>query len=121
MAPLGALGETAAELVEIHGQHEHRALVTAGAQRNVLDAFAGTDLSRVRAIRSQLHAIDEALAGLGGDAQQGLARRTSCATRWRRSPPPTSRIPTRRPSCAGRRTASPMPPPTAMPLSGRWS
>ena len=56
--------------MEIHGQHEHRALVTPAAQRNVLDAFAGTDLSRVRAIRSQLHALDEALAGLGGDAQQ---------------------------------------------------
>ncbi len=70
MAPLGALGEAAAELVEIHGQHEHRALVTPTAQRNVLDAFAGTDLSRVRAIRSQLHALNEALAGLGGDAQQ---------------------------------------------------
>jgi DNA repair protein RecN (Recombination protein N) len=70
MAPLAALGEAAAELVEIHGQHEHRALVTPAAQRNVLDAFAGTDLSRVRAIRSQLHALDEALAGLGGDAQQ---------------------------------------------------
>ena len=32
MAPLGALGEAAAELVEIHGQHEHRALVDAGAR-----------------------------------------------------------------------------------------
>ena len=70
MAPLGALGEAAAELVEIHGQHEHRALVSPAAQRNVLDAFAGTDLSRVRAIRSQLQALDDALAGLGGDAQQ---------------------------------------------------
>jgi DNA repair protein RecN (Recombination protein N) len=70
MAPLAALGEAAGELVEIHGQHEHRALVAPAAQRNVLDAFAGTDLSRVRAIRSQLHAVDEALAGLGGDAQQ---------------------------------------------------
>jgi DNA repair protein RecN (Recombination protein N) len=70
MAPLGALGEAAAELVEIHGQHEHRALVSPAAQRNVLDAFAGTDLSRIRAIRSQLAALDEALAGLGGDAQQ---------------------------------------------------
>ena len=70
MAPLAALGDAAAELVEIHGQHEHRALVTPAAQRNVLDAFAGTDLSRVRAIRSQLHALDEALAGLGGDAKQ---------------------------------------------------
>jgi DNA repair protein RecN (Recombination protein N) len=70
MAPLAALGDAAAELVEIHGQHEHRALVTPTAQRNVLDAFAGTDLSRVRALRSQLQAIDEALAALGGDAQQ---------------------------------------------------
>ncbi len=70
MAPLAALGEAAAELVEIHGQHEHRALVTPAAQRAVLDAFAGTDLSRVRAIRSQLHALDDALAALGGDAQQ---------------------------------------------------
>ncbi|HEX4433551.1 MAG TPA: AAA family ATPase [Acidimicrobiales bacterium] len=70
MSPLAALGQAAAELVEIHGQHEHRALVAPTAQRNVLDAFAGTDLSRVRAIRSQLHALGEALAGLGGDAQQ---------------------------------------------------
>ncbi len=70
MAPVGALGEVACELVEIHGQHEHRALVTAAAQRNVLDAFAGSDLSRVRALQSQLRALDEALAGLGGDTQQ---------------------------------------------------
>ncbi len=36
----------------------------------MLDAFAGTDLSRVRALRSQLHALDDALASLGGDEQQ---------------------------------------------------
>ena len=70
MAPLSALGEAAAELVEIHGQHEHRALVSPAAQRDVLDAFAGTDLSRVRAMRSQLRALDDALAALGGDEQQ---------------------------------------------------
>ena len=70
MAPLGSLGETASELVEIHGQHEHRALVAATAQRNVLDAFAGTDLGRVRALRSRLRALDDALGGLGGDDQQ---------------------------------------------------
>ncbi len=70
MAALGALGEAASELVEIHGQHEHRALVTAAAQRDVLDSFAGTDLSRVRALRSQLRALDDALAALGGDEQQ---------------------------------------------------
>ncbi|HEY6428673.1 MAG TPA: AAA family ATPase, partial [Acidimicrobiales bacterium] len=70
MAPVAALGETAADLVEVHGQHEHRALVTPAAQRAVLDAFAGTDLSRVTALRDQVRALDEALAGLGGDAQQ---------------------------------------------------
>ena len=70
MAPVGALGEVAAELAEIHGQHEHRALVTPAAQRNVLDAFAGTDLSVVRALHSELAAVDGSLAALGGDEQQ---------------------------------------------------
>lgn len=70
MAPVGALGEAAAELVEIHGQHEHRALVTAVAQRNVLDAFAGTDLSVVRALQAELRVVEGSLAALGGDEQQ---------------------------------------------------
>jgi DNA repair protein RecN (Recombination protein N) len=70
MAPVGALGDAAAELVEIHGQHEHRALVTPGAQRSVLDAFAGTDLGTVHALRDELRALDDALAALGGDVQQ---------------------------------------------------
>ena len=69
MATLARLGEAAAELVEVHGQHEHRALVTPAAQRGALDAFAGTDLSRVRALRSQLASLDEALRALGGDPQ----------------------------------------------------
>jgi DNA repair protein RecN (Recombination protein N) len=70
MATVAALAETAADLVEIHGQHEHRALVAAAAQRDVLDAFARTDLSRVRALRSQLRSLEDALGALGGDAQQ---------------------------------------------------
>ncbi len=70
MAPLGTLGEAAAELVEIHGQHEHRALVSAAAQRAVLDAFAGTDLSQVQALRAEIRSLDEALGALGGDEQQ---------------------------------------------------
>ena len=70
MAPVGALGEAAAELAEIHGQHEHRALVTPAAQRNVLDAFADTDLSVVRALQAELRALADALAVLGGDEQQ---------------------------------------------------
>jgi DNA repair protein RecN (Recombination protein N) len=70
MAPVGALGEAAAELAEIHGQHEHRALVTPAAQRNVLDAFAGTDLSAVRALQAERRDVDALLAALGGDEQQ---------------------------------------------------
>ncbi|HWF17013.1 MAG TPA: DNA repair protein RecN [Acidimicrobiales bacterium] len=70
MAPVGALGEAAAELVEIHGQHEHRALVASTAQRNVLDAFAGTDLTAVRALRAERQVLTDALAALGGDVQQ---------------------------------------------------
>jgi DNA repair protein RecN (Recombination protein N) len=67
MASVRTLAETAAALVEIHGQHEHRILVTPAAQRDVLDEYAGTDLSRVRALRSQLRALDEALGALGGN------------------------------------------------------
>jgi DNA repair protein RecN (Recombination protein N) len=70
MAPVGALAETAAELVEVHGQYEHRALVTSASQRHALDAFAGTDLSRVLALRGRLREIDDAMGALGGDAQQ---------------------------------------------------
>jgi DNA repair protein RecN (Recombination protein N) len=70
MAPVGALGEVAAELVEIHGQHEHRALVASTAQRNVLDTFAGTDLTAVRALRAERQVLTDALAALGGDVQQ---------------------------------------------------
>jgi DNA repair protein RecN (Recombination protein N) len=70
MASVAALGEAAAALVEIHGQHEHRALTTAAAQRDVLDAFAGTDLARVHALRARLRALDADLEALGGDVQQ---------------------------------------------------
>ena len=70
MAPVGALAETAAAMVEIHGQHEHRALVTPAAQRHVLDAYAGTDLGRLRALRRRLRELDDAQGALGGDAQQ---------------------------------------------------
>ena len=70
MATVAALGEAAAALVEIHGQHDHRALTTAAAQRDVLDAFAGTDLAPVHALRGRLRALDDALGDLGGDAQQ---------------------------------------------------
>jgi DNA repair protein RecN (Recombination protein N) len=67
MAPLGALAERAASLVDIHGQHEHQSLVHPAAQRAALDAFAGIDLGPVEAARRRLQVIDHRLAELGGD------------------------------------------------------
>jgi hypothetical protein len=45
MATVGALAEAAGGLIELHGQHQHQALVHVEAQRRALDGFAGIDLS----------------------------------------------------------------------------
>ena len=70
MAPVSALAEAAAELVEIHGQHAHQSLVTPAAQRDVLDVYAGTDLAPVLALRAELREIAASMDALGGDVQQ---------------------------------------------------
>ncbi len=70
MSPVGALSETAAELVEIHGQHEHQSLTTAAAQRDVLDTYAGTDLTALVTLRTRLRELHVELSELGGDEQQ---------------------------------------------------
>jgi DNA repair protein RecN (Recombination protein N) len=70
MAPVSALAEVAAELVEIHGQHAHQSLTTPAAQRAVLDAYAGTNLEPVLVLRAKLRELATAMAALGGDAQQ---------------------------------------------------
>ena len=64
MAPVSALSEIASELVEIHGQHAHQSLVTPAAQRAVLDAYAGTDLTPVQQLRAGLRALDAAVAAI---------------------------------------------------------
>ncbi len=70
MSPVGALADVTADLVEIHGQHEHQSLTTPAAQRAVLDAYAGTDLTAVNRLRSVLRELAASLADLGGDEQQ---------------------------------------------------
>lgn len=40
-ATAGLIGELGSALVDLHGQHEHQALLRRAAQRRVLDAFAG--------------------------------------------------------------------------------
>jgi DNA repair protein RecN (Recombination protein N) len=67
MAPVSVLAETASDLVEIHGQHAHQSLVTPAAQRAVLDAYAGTNMEPVLALRARLREIAASVAALGGD------------------------------------------------------
>jgi len=68
LATASTLAEAAAGLVELHGQHGHVALLTAAAQREALDRFAGVDLAPLRAARSRRRDAEDALAALGGDA-----------------------------------------------------
>ncbi len=60
---VGALG---GRLVDLHGQHEHQALLGAEAQRDILDAFAGQldATERLRAAYGELRQAREALDSL---------------------------------------------------------
>jgi DNA repair protein RecN (Recombination protein N) len=69
LATAASLAETAAGLIDLHGQHAHQQLLTNAAQREALDAFGGVDLAPLRAARARLTEIDAELAALGGDAR----------------------------------------------------
>src|SRR5688572_9525858 len=69
MAPLVALAEAGADLVDLHGQHAHQSLLRGPVQRGALDAYAAVDHGRLAASRRRLREIDDALASLGGDAR----------------------------------------------------
>jgi DNA repair protein RecN (Recombination protein N) len=62
----GLVGELGGRLVDLHGQHEHQALLRVNAQRDILDAFAGqTDLAgRVRSAYERAAAARRTLEGL---------------------------------------------------------
>ncbi len=74
MAPAGTLAEAGANLVDIHGQHEHQSLLSSAAQRRVLDAVAGSDLEPRRSAQQRLADIEERLASLGGDERERARR-----------------------------------------------
>ncbi|HET7487108.1 MAG TPA: DNA repair protein RecN [Acidimicrobiales bacterium] len=78
MAPVGALAEAAASLVDLYGQHAHQSLLGAAAQRAALDAWAGVDHSPVTEARRRLRELDAALAELGGD-ERSRAREAELA------------------------------------------
>jgi DNA repair protein RecN (Recombination protein N) len=66
-APVSALAELGAELIDLHGQHAHQSLLHAATQRAALDAFGGIDLGPLQAARAEVARLDGALAALGGD------------------------------------------------------
>jgi DNA repair protein RecN (Recombination protein N) len=63
---VGLLRRIGASLVEIHGQHDERALVEASAHRDMLDAFGGLDSEQaaVASAHAALQAADGAAARL---------------------------------------------------------
>jgi DNA repair protein RecN (Recombination protein N) len=70
MASLSALAEMAGELIELHGQHEHRSLTQADAQRRALDTFGRVDLGELEAARQRLRGLTDESGALGGDSRQ---------------------------------------------------
>ena len=69
LATAAELTELGRSLVDLHGQHAHQSLLSPRTQRAALDRFAGVDLAPLQAARDRVKAIDDALAGLGGDAR----------------------------------------------------
>lgn len=69
MAPIAALVQAGTTLVDLHGQHSHQSLLGMAAQRGALDSFGQVDHGPREAARQRLHAVERALAGLGGDAR----------------------------------------------------
>jgi DNA repair protein RecN (Recombination protein N) len=68
MATAGALAERASELVDLHGQHAHRSLLSVEVQRAALDGFAQIDLAPLAGARAERRSVARALDALGGDA-----------------------------------------------------
>ena len=69
MAPVSALAELGAQLVDLHGQHAHQSLLAAVVQRAALDAYATIDHGPYDDARQRIKDIDRTLDALGGDAR----------------------------------------------------
>ena len=70
MATVGALGELARQLVELHGQHQHQTLVHTDSQRRALDAFGGIDLTELEEARLRVRRLANESDAVGGDSRQ---------------------------------------------------
>jgi DNA repair protein RecN (Recombination protein N) len=70
LATVSELAEQGRRLVDLHGQHAHQSLLSAGVQRAALDQFGGIDLEPLVVARKELASVDERLAALGGDERE---------------------------------------------------
>src|SRR5580692_9267078 len=69
MAPVSALAEIGARLVDLHGQHAHQSLLDPVVQRRSLDSFAAIDTGPLVAARAACRSLAAELDALGGDAR----------------------------------------------------
>jgi DNA repair protein RecN (Recombination protein N) len=72
-ATLGQLGALGEQLVEIHGQHEHQALLSRRHQMELLDGFAGhlALVDEVGRLAAEWSTLSRQLAALRGDGDVG--------------------------------------------------
>ena len=69
LATATLLAESAADAVDLHGQHAHQNLLSVSTQRAALDEYGNVDIGPLRSARGRLAEIDAALVTLGGDAR----------------------------------------------------
>ena len=76
LATAGLLREVSADLVELHGQHEHQLLLDPSTHLRFLDADAGLEAqaAEVAATWARLRELRERLAGASMDARERAAR-----------------------------------------------
>jgi DNA repair protein RecN (Recombination protein N) len=69
MATVGSLAQAGERLLDLHGQHAHQSLLSAPAQRDALDAYAGADRRPRDDAQATLRGIEKAMSSAGGNVE----------------------------------------------------
>ena len=67
MASAANLADLAEQLVDLHGQHGHQALLAPAAQRALLDQFGSISIEAVAIARRKLRELEASRSTMGGD------------------------------------------------------
>lgn len=67
MATAGAVAEIVGQVIELHGQHDHQALLSPGVQRDSLDSYGSIDLRELSLAKAEVKRLELQMAELGGD------------------------------------------------------